>query len=153
AREALALVEPQAQSKGLGLDATLPEEPIRALMDPGKLRQIFLNLLGNAVKFTDQGTVSLELAFEDACVLFRASDTGPGIPPNELGRIFEPFTQLDQEMTRTKGGTGLGLAVTHRLIELLGGEVRVQSEVGRGSTFTGRIPASSLDPDAMSPTP
>lgn len=153
AREALALVEPQARSKGLGLHATLPETPVRVITDAGKLRQIFLNLLGNAVKFTDRGSVSLDLALDDAWLEFRVSDTGPGIPPHELDRIFEPFTQVDQEMTRTKGGTGLGLAVTQRLIQLLGGEVRVQSEVGRGSTFTGRIPASSLDPDAMSPTP
>ncbi|HET9982505.1 MAG TPA: ATP-binding protein [Longimicrobiales bacterium] len=137
AREAALLIEPQTLTKGLRLDVEVPDEPVWLETDPGKLRQILLNLLGNAAKFTDEGVVALELERDGgAHVLLRVRDTGPGIEEADHGRIFEPFTQIDQSTTRTRGGTGLGLPVSKRLARLLGGDVVVESRPGAGSTFT-----------------
>ncbi|MBX6365407.1 MAG: GAF domain-containing protein, partial [Gemmatimonadetes bacterium] len=142
ARAACELLEPQARAHGLELHTDLPAEPLWIRSDPGKLRQILLNLLGNAVKFTDQGGVFFSIAREgDDVVAFTVRDTGPGIEPEQLERIFEPFTQADQSATRSKGGTGLGLTVSRRLAHLLGGDVTVDSTLEQGSTFTLRLPA------------
>ena len=140
AQDTAALLEPQARTKGLELHVSLAEQRVKIETDPGKLRQILLNLLGNAVKFTDHGSVSLVVAMENGCPVFRVSDTGPGISDNNVDRIFEPFTQLDQSATRTKGGTGLGLPLSRKLAELLGGELNVTSEYGNGTTFVLTLP-------------
>ncbi|HET9983240.1 MAG TPA: ATP-binding protein [Longimicrobiales bacterium] len=141
ARAASELLEPQARARGLELHADVPPGPLWIRSDPGKVRQILLNLLGNAVKFTDEGGVFLTLHPEgDEWLAFTVRDTGPGIDAAHLERIFEPFTQADQSATRLKGGTGLGLAVSRRLAHLLGGDVTVESTVGEGSTFTLRLP-------------
>lgn len=141
ARAACELLEPQARAHGLELHTDLPAEPIWIRSDPGKLRQILLNLLGNAVKFTDEGGVFFSVGREsDDVVAFTVRDTGPGIDPEQLERIFEPFTQADQSATRSKGGTGLGLTVSRRLAHLLGGDVTVDSTLEQGSTFTLRLP-------------
>ncbi|HEX9106212.1 MAG TPA: ATP-binding protein, partial [Longimicrobiales bacterium] len=139
AQEAVALVEPQALHKGLALTLSAPEE-MPVVSDPRKVRQVLINLLGNAVKFTDSGSVRLEVFLEGDHACYRITDTGPGILPDQLERIFEAFTQADQTMTRMKGGTGLGLAVSRKLVEMLGGELSVQSAVGEGSIFTVRLP-------------
>ena len=141
-REAKELFEPQAVEKGLTLvlDAPTTSFPLRT--DKTKLRQILINLLGNAIKFTDTGRVSLELSQAADRVVFRVRDTGSGINAADAARIFDPFTQVDQSLKRVKGGTGLGLPVSRRLSRLLEGELTVESVVGEGTTFTLLLPTS-----------
>lgn len=141
-REAGSFVEAIATRKGLEVRVREPERPVLARSDPGKLRQILLNLAGNAVKFTNSGVVTISAAAEAGFAVLRVEDTGPGIPPEHLERIFEPFWQGDPSRTRVAGGTGLGLAITRRLVDLLGAEILVESEVGRGTLFTVRLPMS-----------
>jgi len=138
-REVGAVVEPLAAEKRLAFTAPAPPEGV-VVTDGRKLRQILINLLGNAVKFTDQGGVAFDVERDGEGVVFRVADTGVGIAPGELERIWEPFRQVQNPMTRTAGGTGLGLAVSRRLADLLGAELRVKSEPGAGSTFTLRLP-------------
>lgn len=133
--------ETGARAKGLAL--VLEAAPLDLWTDSGKLRQILLNLVGNAVKFTDAGTVTLTLTRTGGEALIQVRDTGPGIPPEQLDTIFEPFTQADSSTTRSKGGTGLGLSVSRRLAELLGGTLSVESAPGEGSVFTLRLPLAS----------
>jgi signal transduction histidine kinase len=140
ARDVGELFEPQALHKGLTLTLSLPRERVIVGTDPTKLRQILINLLGNAMKFTDAGQVSLEMRQGDERVHFCVRDTGPGIVDVDLGRIFDPFTQLDQSLRRTKGGTGLGLPVSRRLAHLLGGDLTVTSVPDQGTTFTLWLP-------------
>ena len=134
--DAIILLEPQAAKKGLALSSSQPYEPVPMLTDPTKVRQILVNLVGNAIKFTDVGSISVTLEADDERVTFRVRDTGPGIAANQQARIFEAFTQLDQSRTREKGGTGLGLPLSRNLSQLLGGGLEVESAVGAGSTFT-----------------
>jgi PAS domain S-box-containing protein len=141
--EATSLVRPLAAAKKLPLVTELPADADGALhleTDVLKLRQILVNLLTNAVKFTDHGTVSLAAAVDGDDMVFRVRDSGIGIPPAHLERVFEPFWQVEQAASRRVGGTGLGLSVTRRLARLLGGEVTVESTPGQGSMFTVRLP-------------
>jgi signal transduction histidine kinase len=150
-RAALAIVEPLARQKRLQLTYELPKEPIRLTSDIDKVRQILVNLTGNAVKFTDRGEVRIVLSevhssgeaegAERREVRFAVSDTGPGIAPEDARRLFRPFSQVDAGLTRRHGGTGLGLYISQRLAQLLGGRIDVQSELGVGSTFTVVLPA------------
>src|SRR5206468_3177137 len=105
------------------------------------VRQALLNLLSNACKFTDHGTVTLSVSREATDIVFSVSDTGIGMTPEQLGKLFEAFSQADAATTRKYGGTGLGLALSRRLCRMMGGEVTVESEAGRGSTFTILLPA------------
>ncbi|MDP8237347.1 MAG: histidine kinase N-terminal 7TM domain-containing protein [Candidatus Erginobacter occultus] len=135
------LLEFKAREKGLKLDTRIdPEVPRRLRGDPGRLRQVFLNLGSNAVKFTDRGRVRITARLEreegeKAVIRFAVADTGIGIPPEKKESVFTPFTQADGSTTRTHGGTGLGLAISRRLVGLLGGEIGVESEPGEGSEF------------------
>jgi PAS domain S-box-containing protein len=140
ARDAVALVEPQAARQGLELRIMIPDIAIEVETDPGKVRQILLNLLSNAVKFTEAGEVEFRMLVEAEAVSFLVRDTGPGIPAEEQQRIFEAFTQGDGTRTRKKGGTGLGLSVSRELARLLGGEIGLESEPSAGSSFTVRLP-------------
>ncbi|HEX9108832.1 MAG TPA: ATP-binding protein [Longimicrobiales bacterium] len=139
AYEALALVQAQAQSSGLELVVQVPET-LAAPTDHEKLRQILANLLANAVKFTRQGRVELRVERSGDYAFCYVSDTGPGIAPEHLARIFEPFVQVDQSPTRKVGGTGLGLAIARHFAELIGAELTVTSELGVGSRFTVKVP-------------
>jgi signal transduction histidine kinase/DNA-binding response OmpR family regulator len=154
--ESLRALELKAHEKGLQICYELPEDiPRQVLGDPARLRQVLLNLVGNAVKFTERGSICVSLAVE-ACteatvsIRFTVADTGIGIPPDRLGHIFEAFSQADSSITRQYGGTGLGLSITARLVELMGGEIGVESELGRGSTFHFTL-ALDIGPGPMAP--
>ena len=152
ASDTAAMLEPHALEKGLELALVRSHalKPIRS--DPTKVRQILINLIGNALKYTDHGRVIVEMGLEQGRVLFRVRDTGPGIVPEDLERVFEPFTRLDT-VERQKRGTGLGLAVSRRLARLLGGDLSAESRPGHGSTFTLWLPAQlarARDPEAAS---
>jgi PAS domain S-box-containing protein len=131
----------RAHMKGLELAFDIhPDVPDGLVGDSGRLRQVLTNLVGNAIKFTDAGEVIVRIdrvrtSGHKHRLLFSVRDTGIGIPAEKLGQIFDPFTQADGSTTRRFGGTGLGLTISSRLIALMGGQVRVESEVGQGSTF------------------
>jgi len=138
--EVVKLLSGQAESKGLALSCEIERSlPGRIVGDPGRVRQILLNLVGNALKFTEQGGVTIHAASEEgegeAVLRFAVTDTGIGIPEAGQRRLFEPFTQADASTTRRFGGTGLGLAISRRLAELMGGGIGVRSRPGEGSTF------------------
>jgi PAS domain S-box-containing protein len=141
--QAAVIVRPLAEKKNL--EFTLVGHDSRALMrsDPQKVRQIIINLLANAVKFTTTGGVRLEARVRDGRVQFVVSDTGPGIALQHLERVFDAFWQVDQRITRKAGGTGLGLSVVRQLARLLGGDVSVRSTMGEGSVFTVDLPLSA----------
>ena len=154
--EALKSMALTAHQKGLEIACRIAAEiPARLLGDPSRLRQIVLNLIGNAVKFTERGEVALQVGLEDAGARFvqlhfQVSDTGIGIPPEKQAHLFEKFYQADSSTTRRFGGTGLGLAICARLVEMMGGRIWVESEEGRGSIFhfVLRFPVAPLQPAA-----
>ncbi|WP_437603845.1 AAA family ATPase [Sorangium sp. So ce590] len=144
----------RAQAKGIAFAHELRGPALRAVhADEKRLMQVLLNLLGNAIKFTERGAVSLHVeALEESVpagrmVRFRVEDTGPGIASEHLSRIFEPFEQVGEQSARSEG-TGLGLAITKKLVEQMGGAVEVQSEVGVGSVFTVTLPLAEVQPAA-----
>ena len=139
-RDAYEIVEPLAEAKKLQLRLSSPGKGVVIETDPTKLRQILVNLLSNAVKFTQEGHVELSGRVVEDQVLLTVEDTGIGIGEEHLGRIFDPFWQVEQKATRRASGTGLGLTVSRRLANLLGGDVAVRSEVGKGTTFTVTLP-------------
>ena len=139
-RAAIAVVQPLADQKKLEIEVSLPSNFIRMTSDIDKSRQILVNLLGNAVKFTDTGTVSIALSVRAAAVWIDVQDSGIGIPEEELKRLFRPFAQVDSGLTRRHGGTGLGLYISRRLATLLGGHIEVHSQPGVGSTFSVVLP-------------
>ena len=138
--EVRAVIQPLAEARGLAFTVDFAGAPASVESDPGKLRQILLNLVGNAVKFTTTGGVTLTAGCLSDSLVFTVSDTGPGIRAEDRERIFEPFTQLDLEKTRPNGGTGLGLAITRRLVELMRGTVRADARDGGGSSFVVALP-------------
>jgi signal transduction histidine kinase len=133
-------VIPLAEHNRNGFRVACPADigPMHA--DPVKVRQNLLNLLGNACKFTREGSIALEVAREDGWLAFAISDTGIGMTPEQMEKIFQPFIQADSSTTRKYGGTGLGLSIAHRFCELMGGTIVVESELGRGTTFRMRLP-------------
>jgi len=141
--EAARLVAPLAEQRGLELTVERPQELMIIETDAVKLRQILVNLLNNAVKFTERGSVKLRAWNDVHDVVFEVRDTGIGMSDEDVEHIFEAFTQVDQRLTRKVGGLGLGLGVAQRLSALLGGEISVASRKGRGSTFYVRIPVSA----------
>ena len=134
------LVTPLAEKKGLPLSAQLAPNIVSIVSDARRVEQILLNLLNNAVKFTEQGQVTLEATVTDSTCRIAISDTGIGIKPEDLANLFQPFRQVDTGLTRNHEGTGLGLAICRRLAELLGGEILAESEWGKGSVFTVILP-------------
>ena len=135
--KAAEIIAVRAHAKGLELSCRIaPDAPLQLAGDPDRLRQVILNLLGNAVKFTDRGEIGLRVAPAGGGVLrFEVFDTGIGIPAGKLDAVFESFTQADTSTSRKYGGTGLGLAISKRFVEMMGGQIRVESEEGRGSAF------------------
>jgi CheY-like chemotaxis protein len=135
------LLAPRAESKGVELVYILPPEmPIALRGDPVRLRQVLTNLIGNAVKFTEHGEVVVRVDWTEEAegsvfARFEIQDTGIGIPSHTRQRLFQPFTQGDGSTTRRYGGTGLGLAISKQLVEVMGGDIGVESEAGKGSTF------------------
>src|SRR5881296_2706086 len=155
--DAVELLAGPAQQKGVELACRVDPAVPRALRgDPGRLRRVLLNLLGNALKFTAQGQVAVRVAVaaqaaKTVTLRFEVADTGIGIRPEQQARIFEPFAQAHRSTAREYGGTGLGLAIAKQLVGLMGGEIGVESEPGRGSTFwfTARLarqPAGAAPP-------
>ena len=144
--EALKVVALPAHQKGLELVSTVaPNAPARLLGDAGKLKQVLINLIGNAIKFTERGEIEVtvdcdERTGNDAMLRFAVRDTGIGIPAEKRQVIFEAFSQADNSTTRKYGGTGLGLTISARLVELMGGKLQVAGEPGRGSTFYFSVP-------------
>ena len=141
ARDAAGIVEPLAAKKHLAFRISVPKAGLVIETDARKLRQILVNLLGNAVKFTDRGEVALVLErAPDGGAVFQVRDTGSGIAAEHLETIFRAFEQVDPSLTRREQGTGLGLGVSRKLAHLLAGELSVKSDPGVGSTFTLRLP-------------
>jgi CheY-like chemotaxis protein len=142
---AVSMMRSIADRKGLALGLEIdPALPPVLMGDEDRLRQVLLNLLNNAVKFTPAGSVGVEVRVEsrsdEACTVhFAVSDTGIGIPPQQIERLFQRFSQVDSSIRREFGGTGLGLAISKRLVELMGGEIGLESLEGQGSTFWFRV--------------
>jgi len=137
----------KVQEKGLEMSVVIePDVPVTMNGDPGRLRQILLNLLGNAIKFTDEGEVNIFLRRliehdgQPARLEFTVEDSGIGMSPDQMDRLFKPFTQVDSSTTRRFGGTGLGLVISRRLVELMGGTLEVESKPQEGSRFTFTLP-------------
>lgn len=139
-REVARSTESLATAKKLGLTVDVAEDATNIITDATKLRQILVNLLGNAIRYTDRGRVSLRARGEGEAVIFEVEDTGIGIAPEHVEQIFERFWQVEQTNTKLRGGTGLGLVVTRDLARALGGDVEVESALGQGSTFRVRLP-------------
>ena len=140
------IIESQCEAKGLKLVEHVSEEVPQGLVgDEGRLRQVMLNFLSNAVKFTSSGEVTLAASYEAGWFGVAVTDTGIGISADKAARLFERFVQADASTTRTFGGTGLGLAISRRLIEMMGGEVGVDSRPGEGSTFWFKVPLVATD--------
>src|SRR3954451_17002283 len=140
------MVVVRADEKGLALVCEVaPKVPTNLIGDPTRLRQVLLNLLGNAIKFTESGEVALRVTPDNdpaipAALRFTISDTGIGIPSEKLGSVFERFPQADSSTTRRYGGSGLGLTISKRLVELMAGRISVESELGKGSVFSFAVP-------------
>jgi signal transduction histidine kinase/CheY-like chemotaxis protein len=164
-------IQPLLERNGNTLDLHLPHRPGEIKADRTRVRQILLNLLSNACKFTEQGTITLTiertgegeigrggdrergsqrpLIPSSPHLTFQVADTGIGMTPEQLGRLFQAFSQADASTTRKYGGTGLGLTISRRLCQMMGGDILVQSEYGKGTTFTVTLPLEVVDPKAL----
>lgn len=148
--ESLGMVGVQAERKGLDLGCTIDNyTPDNIIEDHGRLRQILVNLLNNAIKFTDKGEVSLSVSSKSIAgnkrqILFEVKDTGIGIHQDKMDRLFQPFDQLERTISRKRDGVGLGLAISKRLVELMGGQIWARSVPGQGSTFSFTIQAEVI---------
>jgi len=151
------LLAARAYGKNIGLGCHVaPDIPARIMADPGRLRQVLLNLIGNAIKFTDDGgvlvSVTTQGAGADRRIQFSVSDTGPGLSESDLERIFKEFEQADNTSTRRHGGAGLGLAISKRISEAMGGRISVDSTEGAGSVFSIDIPAPAEGEERQAPS-
>ncbi|MBI5114431.1 MAG: HAMP domain-containing protein [Rhodovulum sp.] len=144
--QVVASTESLARAKGLALTAEIADDLPLGHGDERRLTQVFLNIVGNAIKFTEQGAVVIRAGAADGTFVVTVQDTGPGIAPEDRARVFEEFHQVDNSTTRQKGGTGLGLAIARRLVALHGGDIRLSSELGAGSIFTVVLPVHAAAP-------
>jgi signal transduction histidine kinase len=140
-------VAPQAEAKGLRIEVSVPATLPPALGDPVRIRQILINLVSNAVKFTEQGSVSISGSTTKEGIRLTVRDTGIGIKSEDLPHIFEEFRQVDRRLSRRYGGAGLGLAIARRLAEQMGGTVTAESVPNRGSTFKLHLRSSAGQPE------
>ena len=133
-------VEPLAASKKLAFKVEMPKDLPSGRGDERRLTQVLLNLVGNAIKFTDQGEVTIKASAENGSYSLAVRDTGPGISEADQGKLFQEFHQADSSITKAKGGTGLGLAISRRIVEMHGGRIWVESRLGQGSVFSLTLP-------------
>jgi signal transduction histidine kinase len=153
-RDAVNVMHERAQAKGLNLRVKKGKDfPAFCLGDPLRLSQILVNLLSNAIKFTERGSVTLSATHTGGQLVFKVIDTGIGMTLEQIDRLYQPFEQADGSTTRRYGGTGLGLSITLRLLELMGGEIRVESVPGEGSTFEVRLPFVPANPPEVAEVP
>jgi signal transduction histidine kinase len=155
-RDTMAMLESTAQAKGIALHGRVPEAVAPIVTDAGKLRQILINLIGNAIKFTSEGEVNVIVEIDPATsepVSISVRDTGIGIPADRQDKVFEPFEQGDSSTRREFGGTGLGLSITKAFAELIGAAIEVESELGKGTTFIVWLPRSAAAVPAEAPEP
>lgn len=156
-QDVIAVIRPQVEKNGNVLDVSLEENVDYMHADMTKVRQTLFNLMSNASKFTERGNIFLKVACEKRqradWVSFTVTDTGIGISPEQIERIFEPFSQADASTTRTYGGTGLGLALCHSFCQMMGGFITVDSRVGKGSSFTFSFPKIVVQPQPESGPP
>ena len=138
----LKMFENQIRAKGFSLKMTIPANLPPVMGDPFKLEQVFINILDNAIKYTDTGGIKIEMDKAGGDVITTVTDTGPGIPSGHIPRIFERFYVVDRSRSKKLGGTGLGLSIVKHIVLLHKGKVRVESTVGKGSTFIVSLPAS-----------
>jgi len=148
--ELLKSVRPLAEEKGLILKSIFKGKVDYIVTDPEKLRQILLNLLSNAIKFTEKGEVAVIIEEKDGNILISVKDTGIGIPEEALDYIFDVFRQVDGSTTKKYGGTGLGLSIVKKLVDLLGGEIKVKSKLNKGSVFTVILPKRPIKREKLS---
>jgi len=137
-----------AAEKGLAFIVDVPDDLPVAHGDSGRITQCLMNLAGNAIKFTREGKVEIGVAHAGNELVYRVSDTGIGIPKDELENVFKEFRQVDATVTREYGGTGLGLSITKKFVEMHGGRIWVESEIGKGSTFSFAVPLRTKGGDA-----
>ena len=145
AQACLDTVTPLAK-EGVELRCAAGDDVIQAHTDDVRLRQMLINLLSNGIKFTDAGSVTLSAAREGDQLIFSVKDTGKGIPIEDIDSVFEEYRQVKGSESTVQKGTGLGLPITRKFAELLGGTVSVESVVGEGSTFTVKVPAEYREP-------
>lgn len=158
---AMEVVEGRARAKRLSLLSAIdPSVPVHLVGDPNRLRQVLINLIGNSIKFTDRGQIELRVSRDPKSdragrLQFAVSDTGIGIPESKVGLLFESFTQADTSTTRKYGGTGLGLSISKQLVDLMGGQMWVESQLGMGSTFffTAEFPVCDGSSAVAQPSP
>ena len=147
--DVVSTILPLSEKNGNTLSVKVPKPAGFMRADLIRLRQVLLNLLSNACKFTDQGIVTLEITREmikdSEIVNFRVKDTGIGMSADQVVRLFRPFTQADASTTRKYGGTGLGLVISRRFIQMMNGDITVESNPGEGTIFTVTLPAQVVD--------
>jgi len=158
AESVVELLSARAHAKQIGIASFVaPDVPAVISADPGRLRQVLLNLVGNAVKFTEHGGVTVSVTTADESpvetIRFAVSDTGPGLRPEDLARIFEEFEQVDSTSTRNHGGAGLGLAISRKIVESMGGSIDVRSTLGEGSEFFADLPVVDARPPVPAAAP
>ena len=145
--DVLLTLTPGAKAKNLALESQVAEDiPTGLLLDPMRVKQVLINLLGNAIKFTEVGRVCLKCDWQDGRLTLAVIDTGPGMTVAQVERIFSPFAQAHDGIAKSHGGSGLGLSISRMLCSLMGGEVTVQSQPGQGTTFTATIHAAACAP-------
>jgi len=148
-KKAVGIVLPLAERKGLAVRSQLASDLPNLIVDPVRLRQALLNLLTNAIRFTERGAITLRTVQEDSCVHVSVQDTGPGIPAEDIPRLFREFSQVHVAETRAESGTGLGLSISKHLVELHGGQIWVESVRGMGTTFHFTVPLPGTQPQVM----
>ena len=144
-QEAAETMRSLIEARGLALHLHIEPNLPRLWIDPTRIRQVIFNLLNNAARFTDQGSITVQVYRQDEMIIIAVADTGAGIAPEAISRIFQEFQQLDGTTRRRHGGAGLGLAISRRFVELHGGRIWVESEVGKGSTFYFSLPIARQD--------